>query len=240
VNFPTTPGAFRTTKIGSFDAFVTKLNAAGSALVYSTYLGGTAVDYGTRVAVDASRNAYVMGPTSSAVFPTTPGAFDTTANGGFDVFVTKLNAAGSALIYSTYLGGMDSDSASGLAIDAAGNAYVAGGTGSFDFPTTPGAFDTLPGGPNASDAFVTKLNPTGSALVYSTVLGGTGSEGASAVVLDPAGNAWVTGGTGSVDFPVTVGAFDRTFNGMAGAFLSQMSANGCTRRLSTECVGTTP
>src|SRR6266850_5807262 len=238
LNFPTTPGAFRTTKIGAFDAFVTKLNAAGSALVYSTYLGGTAVDYGSRVAVDAAGNAYVMGPTSSADFPTTPGAFDTTANGAFDVFVTKLNSTGSALIYSTYLGGTDFDSGGGLAIDSAGNAYVSGGTGSFDFPTTPGAFDTLPGGPNASDAFITKLNPTGSALVYSTVLGGTASEGANAIALDGSGNVWVTGGSSSADFPVIVGAVDSSFNGTADVFISELSANGSTLLYSTYLGGT--
>jgi len=238
LNFPTTPGAFDTSKNGAFDAFVTKLNAAGSALVYSTYLGGTAVEFASRVAVDAALNVYVMGSTSSADFPTTPGAFDTTANGAFDVFVTKLNSAGSALIYSTYLGGTDFDSGGGLAIDSAGNAYVSGGTGSFDFPTTPGAFDTLPGGPNASDAFITKLNPTGSALVYSTVLGGTASEGASAIALDGSGNVWVTGGTSSADFPVIVGAVDSTFNGTADVFVSELSANGSTLLYSTYLGGT--
>jgi hypothetical protein len=223
LNFPTTPGAFHTTRNGAFDAFVTKLNATGSALVYSTYLGGSAVDFGSRVAVDAGRNVYVMGSTSSADFPTTPGAFDTTANGAFDVFVTKLNSAGSALIYSTYLGGTDFDSGGGLAIDSAGNAYVSGGTASFDFPTTPGAFDTLPDG---NDAFVTKLNPTGSGLVYSTVLGGTTGEGASAIAVDAGGNAWVTGSTSSVDFPTTADAFDGALNGTADAFVSELNPTG--------------
>ena len=229
-NFPTTAGAFDRTINGAFDTFVTKLNATGSALVYSTYLGGAAVEFPSRVSVDASRNLVIAGSTSSGNFPTTAGAFDTTANGAFDVFVTKLNAAGSALVYSTFLGGADFDSGGGLDLDAAGNAYVSGGTGSFDFPTTPGAFDTLADG---SEAFVTKLNPAGSALVYSTLLGGTASDGASAVTVDGAGNAWVTGGTSSADFPVIVGAADSTHNGMSDVFVSELNADGTTLLYST-------
>jgi hypothetical protein len=230
LDFPTTAGAFSRTSRGSYDVFLTKLNAGGTGLVYSTYLGGTQVDNCERVAVDGGGNAYVVGFTSSIDFPTTPGAFSTTANGGFDVFVTKVNPAGSALVYSTYLGGQDSDTGGGLVIDAAGNAYISGGTDSLNFPTTPGAFDTLPDG---NDAFVTKLNATGSALVYSTVLGGTVYEGASAVRVDAAGNAWLTGTTGSPDFPVTVGVADRTFNGVGDAFISELSPDGSTLVYST-------
>ena len=234
-NFPTTAGAFDRTRNTNFDAFVTKLNAAGSALVYSTFLGGTAVEFGTRVAVDAGGNAFVTGTTSSPEFPTTAGAFDTTANGAFDVFVTKLNATGSALTYSTFLGGQGFDSGSGLAIDSAGNAYVSGSAGSTDFPTTPGAFDTLPDG---GSAFISKLNPAGSALVYSTVLDGTSSEGANAIVLDAAGNAWVTGITNSADLPVTTDAHDPSFNGVADAFVAELSADGSTLLYSTYLGGT--
>jgi hypothetical protein len=235
IDFPTTAGAISRTNHGAYDVFVTKLNASGSALAYSTYLGGTQVDNGERIAVDAAGNAYAMGFTSSIDFPVTAGAFDTTANGGFDVFVAKINPAGSALIYSTYLGGQDSDSGGGLAIDAAGNAYVSGGTASLNFPTTPGAFDTLPDG---NDAFVTKLNPTGSALVYSTVLGGSTNEGASSVAVDSAGNAWLTGTTSSPDFPVIVGAADLTFNGVADVFVSELSADGSTLLYSSFFGGT--
>ena len=234
-NFPTTSAAFDRTRNGAFDAFVTKLNAAGSALVYSTYLGATNVEFGSRIAVDAGGSAYVVGSTSSSDFPTTAGAFDTTANGAFDVFVTKLNAAGSALAYSTYLGGQGFDSGGGIVLDSAGNAYVTGGTGSIDFPTTPGAFDPLP---DDSAAFVAKLNAAGSALVFSTALGGTASEGANGIVLDAAGNTWVTGITSSTDFPVTIGAFDQTFNGVADAFVTALSPDGSALVYSTYLGGT--
>jgi len=151
-DFPTTPGAFQATNHGGgfSNAFVSRLNAAGSALVYSTYLGGSGEAEGSAIAVDASGNAYVTGRTASSDFPTTPGAFQTTFGGGplygvYDAFVTKLNAAGSGLLYSSYLGGSDYDAGLGIATDAAGNAYVTGGSLSSDFPTTPGAFPLAPG-----------------------------------------------------------------------------------------------
>ena len=168
-NFPTTPDAFDTTAnidpnfLIIDDGFVAKLNASGSSLVYSTYLGGTENDEPRAIAVDAQGNAYVTGETVSAGFPTTPGAFDTVRSGEFDVFVTKLNAAGTGLVYSTFLGGLVSDIANGVAVDSAGNAFVTGSTRSSDFPTTPGAFDTTHNG--MFDVFVAKLNPAGSALV---------------------------------------------------------------------------
>ena len=150
-DFPTTTGAFQTTYGGgNGDAFVTKLNPTGTALVYSTYLGGTGNDYGYGIAVDTAGNAYVTGYTASTDFPTTPGAFQTTYGGGNDdAFVTKLNPTGTALVYSTYLGGTDSDIGNGIAVDTAGNAYVTGYTASTDFPTTPGAFQTTFGGTTA-------------------------------------------------------------------------------------------
>jgi beta-propeller repeat-containing protein len=228
-NFPITAGAFDRV-IDGVDMFVTKLNATGSALVYSTYLGGSGTEFPSRVAVDSGGNLFIAGSTSSTNFPTTAGAFDRTHNGAFDVFLTKLNAAGSALVFSTFLGGSGFDSAGGLAIDSAGNSYVSGGAGSVDFPTTPGAFDTLTDG---NDAFVTKFNPAGSALVYSTFLGGSASDGASGLVLDGAGNAWVTGGTTSTDFPIIVGAADSTHNGMSDVFVSELNNTGSTLLYST-------
>jgi len=219
-DFPTTPGALQTVCGGDGRgcykygvAFVAKLNPAGSALVYSTYLGGSGNDYGYGLAVDSAGDVYVTGQTLSPTFPTTPGAFQTicqrpcSAHG--NAFVTKLNATGSALVYSTYLGGSGTDWGGSIALDKAGNAYVTGGTASADFPTTPSALQIVCGdvGCALGDAFVTKLNAAGSALVYSTYLGGSGIDYGRGIAVDKAGNAYVTGGTVSSNFPVTTGAF---------------------------------
>src|SRR5438876_7867478 len=175
-------------------------------LFYSTYLGGSARDSGRGIAVDAAGNAYVTGG-ASPDFPTTPGAFQPSSPGG--AFVTKLNPTGSGLVYSTFLG--SSGEGEGIAVDAAGNAYVTGVTDSTDFPTTPGAFQTALGGDQ--DGFVTKLNPTGSALLYSTYLGGSAADRGLRLAVDVAGNAYVTGSTTSTNFPTTLGAFQTAFAG---------------------------
>jgi hypothetical protein len=209
--FPTTFGAFDTTFNGATDAFVTKLTPAGNALVYSTYLGGTLRDMAYDVAVDPAGNAYAVGGTSSANYPTTAGSFDPFFNGGLDVFVTKLNAAGNALVYSTFVGSAGSDRADALALDTAGFAYVTGVTWSPGYPVTAGAFDV--GFNGASDAFVTKLSPPGNALVYSTFLGGAGDDNGDGIALDTLNQAHVTGSTRGAGFPVTAGAFDVGYNG---------------------------
>jgi hypothetical protein len=210
-DFPTTPGALDTSHNGAFDAFVAKLDAAGSALVYSTFLGGAAGEGATAIALDGAGAALVTGSTGSSDFPTTPGALDTSHNGEDDAFVTKVNAAGSALVYSTFLGGAQVDGANGIALDGAGAAYVGGQTGSSTFPTTPGAADTSynVGG----DAFVAKLTPAGSALAYSTYLGGASADVAAGIDLDPTGAAYVAGSTTSQNFPITASAYDREPNG---------------------------
>ncbi len=216
-NFPTTPGAYRAGKVGQdVDAFVVKMNAAGTGVVYSTYLGGSGDDTGGAIAVDAAGNAYVGGYTTSTDFPTTSGAFQASFRSGnptdHDAWVLKLNASGSALLYSTYLGGSKDDILIALAVDLAGNAYAAGGTGSTDFPTTPAAFQPrFAGGDN--DAFITKLNVTGTALLYSTYLGGSSRDPAWGIAVDAAGDAYVTGPTRSGDFPTTPGAFQTKFGG---------------------------
>jgi hypothetical protein len=226
-HFPTTIGAFDQTANINFDAFVTKLNPTGSApLAYSTYLGGNGHDEPHGIAVDTTGSAYVTGLTSSTSFPTTLGAFDRTFGGGnSDAFVTKLNPAGSSLLYSTYLGGSSGEQGYAIALDTFGSAYVTGLTGSLNFPTTLGAFDTAHSG--GADAFVTKLSPAGSApLGYSTFLGGTGDDRGFGIAVDLSGNSYLTGQTNSGTFPTTPGAFDTTHNGDIDAFVTKLDAVG--------------
>jgi hypothetical protein len=213
-DYDVTPGAFQTTNGGGRDVFVTKLNATGTALVYSTYIGGSDLDEGYGIAVDRSGNAYVTGWTFSPDYDVTPGAFQTTnANPGWaDVFVTKLNATGTALFYSTYIGGSDNDEGNAIAVDGSGYAYVTGYTYSTDYDVTPGALQTTKSTTNSyeTDVFVTKLNATGTALVYSTYIGGSGDDYGYGIAVDRSGNAYVTGWTISPDYDVTQGAFQTT------------------------------
>jgi hypothetical protein len=228
-DFPTTAGALQSTSGGGFDAFVSKLNSTGTALVYSTYLGGSIDDYGFGIAVDSSGNAYVTGYTDSINFPTTAGALQTTYGGGYaDVFISKLNSVGTALVYSTYLGGKGGDVGDGIAVDSSGHAYVTGYTVSINFPSTPGAFETITGG---LTTFVSKLNSGGTALVYSTGLGGDSSG--SGIAVDSSGNTFVTGDTSWPYFPTTPGAFQTTLAGTDNAFVSKLNAGGSALLYST-------
>jgi hypothetical protein len=217
----------------AFDAFVTKLDSAGSELVYSTYLGGGA-DLGNAIAVDRIGHAYVTGTTSSSDFPTKD-AFQKELRGSFgNAFVTKFDAAGTALVYSTFLGGGGQragfgDEGHGIAVDAQGNAYVTGSTGSTDFPIKDAFQDKLKS--TYANAFVTKFDRAGSELVYSTYLGGSGSNGfreeGNGIAVDTRGNAYITGFTNSADFP-TKNAFQRNLkNPSAGnAFVTKFDAAG--------------
>jgi hypothetical protein len=238
--FPTTAGAFQPTGSGTSDVFVSKLNPAGSALVYSTYLGGSGSDGASGISVDAAGNAYVAGGTSSIDFPTTAGAFQATLAGSGNAFVAKLDPTGSALVYSTYLGGGRFDNGAGIAVDGVGNAYVTGATQSTNFPTTAGAFQTTFSDPSNTvdpDAFVTKLNPTGSALVYSTYLGGGRFDNGAGIAVDGAGNAYVTGATQSGNFPTTAGAFQTAFksgsNVNSDVFVTKLDSTGSSLVYST-------
>ncbi len=218
--------------VGGRDGFVTKLNAAGTALVYSTYLGGSGDDRASKIAVDSSGNAYIAGETISSNFPTANALQGTYGGGLSDAFLTKLNAAGSALVYSTYLGGTIFDAAHALTIDSNGNAYVTGRTTSADFPTVNPIQSTYSGGPGA-DAFVTKVNAAGSAIVYSTYLGGNAGNGGGftagfSIAVDSAGNAYVTGQTRATNFP-TANAIQATFGGGTpdgDAFVTKLNAAG--------------
>jgi len=295
-DFPTTAGAFQTMSGGGVDAFVTKLNPTGSALVYSSYLGGESDDSGHGIAVDAAGNAYVTGWTRSNAFPTTPDAFQTVGGDGYHssvafvtkvnpsgsalvystyldrsgfgsgiavdadgnayvigsaawrAFVTKLNPAGTGLVYSTQLGSSGYTEGHGIAVDADGNAYVTGLTESMDFPTTPDAFQRSWAGNLADccnspgcaspllclpDAFLTKLNPSGTGLVYSTYLGGRGDDRGNRIAVDAAGNAYVSGATHSTNFPTTGDALRSTLAGFADAFVTKLNPTGSALAYST-------
>ena len=208
---------------GNGDAFVTKLNAAGNALVYSTYLGGKNEDKALGVAVDVAGNAYVTGFTKSLDFPVLK-PFQGLSRGNAEAFVTKLNATGSALIFSTYLGGSSNDFGNAIAVDGATNVYVAGRTSSINFPKARALQKVLRG---SADAFVTRLNPLGNTLGYSTFLGGSDLDFAEAIAVNALGQAFVTGTTASIDFPVK-GAFQPVNRSIGGtnAFVTKLEKLG--------------
>jgi Beta-propeller repeat len=202
----------------------------------ATYVGGGGVDQAFAIALGGDGSVYLAGNTVSANFPTTVGSFQAVAGGGVDAFVVKLNDTFTARVYSTFLGGTGNDAARGIAVDTAGNAYVTGFTTSGDFPTTTGAFQetplaTEPAG--TANAFVAKLNPQGSALVYGTYLGGTASDIGLAIAIDTTGGAYVTGGTFSADFPVTLGAAQTALGGARDAFVARLSPSGAALVYST-------
>ncbi len=298
-NFPLV-SPIRSTLGGTRTAFVLRLNSAGNALLFSTYLGGTTYDVGTAIAIDSSDNAWVVGDTQSANFPlnlplqyqfgggtdifiskfTASGsltfstywggrlaehaggvALDSSGNiyvaggtysadlpvvaalqntnaGNQDAFVMKLNSSANSIIYATYLGGsgtVTGEQANGIAADANGNAYVTGVTNSANFPVTAGTVQTAYDG--SQDAFVTKINPTGSALVYSTYLGGSSFDWANGIGLDPAGNVYIAGYTSSYDFPIT-GTIQPTLNGLYNSFVTMLNTTGGVLVFSTYYGGT--
>jgi hypothetical protein len=205
---------------GGADVFVTKVDPAGNTLAFSTFIGSSGSERGTEIARDSTGAIYIAGYTTSSGFPT-QNAYDASFNGDVDVFVTKLNAAGDTLVYSTFLGGSDDDRAVGMA-ERSGEVYIVGDTQSGwpqPFPTVS-AYDATYNGNR--DTFGTKLNRAGTALVYSTFLGGTSQEYAGGIAVDSAGAAYVTGRTLSLFFP-TVNAFDPKYNGGGpDAFVSKL------------------
>ncbi|WP_293369624.1 SBBP repeat-containing protein [Microcoleus sp. CAWBG556] len=230
-NFTTTPGAFQTTPGGQADFLVTKINPQGTALIYSTYIGGAGNEYGFGIAVDSQGNAYLTGQVDPG-YPTTPGSFQPIAP-NYTAAVTKLNAAGNALVYSTFLGNSSSGAlGNGIAVDSNGNAYVTGLTGGNNSspPVVNGGFPTK----NASqptiggdiDAFITKVNPTGNDLVYSTYFGGSSREDAQAIAIDNNGNAYITGITYSTNLPGKDLGFQNALAGEYDGFVAKFDANG--------------
>jgi beta-propeller repeat-containing protein len=228
-DFPATPGAYDTVShgqeaYGRDDIFVAKLNPTGSELLYCTYIGGSSAEvYGGDIVIDSSGCAYVCGTTSSNDFPTTPGAYDTSYNGGTghhaqgDAFLLKLNPAGTDLQGATFIGGSADDGATTIALDEKGNVYVAGHTKSADFPTTKDAWQRhLQGG---QDGFFMTFSPQLDRLHYATLLGGTNDDRAQ-IGTSSSGLLFVSGSTESPDFPTTTDAHDRTFHGHTDLFIS--------------------
>jgi hypothetical protein len=234
-DFPTTTGAYQTSNDGGSDAFISKFNAAGTQLIYSTYLGGIGSDLGNTIAVDRLGNAYVTGQAAqgaSSHFPTTANAYQNSTNQGEPwAFMTELSPTGNSLVYSSLLGGIGSsgsDEGYGIAVDGSGNVYVAGSTSDTNFPTTSGAWQTSHQG--GTDGFVAKFNPSlsgSSSLVYSTYLGGSQTDVARAVAVDGSGNAYVAGYTKSTNFP-TASAYQSSLPGTAtqDAFLVKLNSAG--------------
>ena len=230
-SFPTANPA-QNYNAGSTDVFVAKLNASGNGLEYCTYLGGSGDDRAYGIAVDRTGAAYIAGSTTSTNFPVWR-AYQSRLAGGRDAFVAKLNPAGNALVYSTYLGGSGTDTANGIAVDASGYAYVVGDTNSINFPAS-GIERGLRGG---QDAFVAKLAADGSRLVYSTYLGGSNDDHGAAIAVDSATTVYLTGSTWSTDFPV-VNAFQPRLAGGQDAFVARLSADGNTLLFATYLGGT--
>jgi len=232
INFPTTVGAYDTVQSGSWDAFVAKLNPSGTSLVFSTFLGGNSMDIGLSIALDSLGYVYVSGWTMSSGFPVTPAAFDTTHNGEEDGFVAKLSQTGNQLLLSTFLGGGGFDTTGAIALDAAGNIYVSGVTGSSNFPATAGAFDTSFGGQN--DGYAAKFDPILSFLIYATFLGGAGEDEAHSIAVDSGGFAYVCGHAGGSDFPTTPGSYSPSYRGgNADGFVVKIDPNGASLHYST-------
>lgn len=225
INFPVSNFQQQNNK-GKNDLFITKIAPDGNRVIYSTYIGGSDNDFGNAIAVDSMGNVYVAGYTFSSDFPVLngfqPKNGNTIANTGGDAFILKLNAQGNALVYSTYLGGMGDDLASSIAIDSQNNAYITGFTNSANFPVANAVQSRSNGG---FDAFVAKLNPMGSSLIYSTYIGGSDNDFGNAVAVDKDRNAYFVGVTDSRNFPA-INPLQSTNSGDSDGFITKISATG--------------
>ncbi|GAA4443745.1 VCBS domain-containing protein [Novipirellula rosea] len=223
-DFPTTTGPFGTT--GGDDMFVTKMSADGSTVLYTTYLGGSGNDIAYDIDIDSSGNAYVVGKTTSSDFTTTTGAYDETLSGASDGFVLKLDSTGSSILYGSYIGSnLSNDSAYGVAVNAAGQAYVTGvATGSIASLTSAGSYQSTFGG--GRDAFLAVFSIDGSSIDYGSYFGGSGAEEATDIAIDDSGAAYITGVTNSSDMPVTGNAFQSTNGGGQDVFIAKINPLG--------------
>lgn len=203
-------------------------------LIYSTYLGGTDYDYSRDVAVNSIGEAYITGSTKSADFDTITGAYQQSFNGLWDAFITKFNTSGTAIIYSTFIGGSSAEHSRTISIDQSGNAYITGYTASPDFCVTSGAFQTTPTGVNDTETFVTKLNPSGTSLIFSTLIGGNNDDQSFDLVLDKFNNVYISGWTASSDFDVTLGAYKTVHSGgIYDVYVSKFNSSGSSLLFST-------
>jgi hypothetical protein len=220
-------GSIQPANGGQSDGFVAKINAGGSALVYSTFLGGSGQDAAFAIAIDAAGDALVTGGTTSTTFPGVgPGSIQPVNAGMGDAFVTAIDAAGGAILYSTFLGGGGGDEGLAIAVDRSGSAYVTGQTTSTALPGI-GAGSVQPANAGGADAFVAKLDPAGTAVVYSTFLGGGGFDRGQGVAVDGAGDAYVTGYTSSTSFPGVIGSsIQPASGGQLDAFVTVIDGAG--------------
>lgn len=217
-DFPVTGNAYDQIYNGSADVYILKLNQTGKKLVYSTLIGDSGLDYSYGLAIDSLGHAYITGNTSSSNFPTTNGSYDRTFGGVFDVFVTKVNASGDDLIYSTFIGGSNEDVGFEIDIDVMGNVYITGYTiksGPLSYPTTPGAYDTI--GNSNQEVIVSKINSTGDKLMYSTVVAGGNNEAGISIEVDHKGYIYVVGYTTSTGFPTTPDVYQSTYKGTSSS-----------------------
>ena len=227
-DFPTV-NPEQSAEAGSNDVFVAKINPIGNALVYATYIGGTGDDRAYGIAVDSTGAAYVTGSTMSTNFPVR-NPLQSKLAGAHNAFVLKLNTAGNNLVFSTYLGGNGTDAVNGIALDSGGNIYLAGDTTSTNFPATTGAFQRTYRG--SQDAFVAKMNPAATSLLYATYLGGSLNDHAAAIAVDASGTAYLTGSTWSTDFPI-LNPYQGALAGGQDAFVARISASGTSLMFST-------
>ncbi|MBD3190714.1 MAG: hypothetical protein GF308_08715 [Candidatus Heimdallarchaeota archaeon] len=231
-DFPNSTNAYSKTLAGECDCFIFKLSANGSDLLYSTFIGGNSWDEGKDIALDSNDNAIITGYSLSNDFPTSVDAYNKTfEGGGSDIFLSKLSADGSDLLYSTFFGGYGADIAWSIALDNTENIYVTGETDSEDFITTAAAFNRTYSG--HIDGFTIKFTADGSELVYSTFIGGNEEDFAKGIALDSDNNAYVTGYTFSSNFPTTGDAYNQTYGGDEECFVFKLSANGSNLLYST-------